>query len=115
MPHDLWEREDLLDPRYRYCAFGWHIWHRGAGSTAFDDGVGQASGAWVLGRPPASAPGLMVYVMVDSVAATLDAIADRRGCARDHCAVSRPGRKRDRAVPATGVGATALAGLRQLH
>jgi uncharacterized protein len=37
------------------------------------------SGAWVLGRPPASAPGLMVYVMVDSVAATLDAIVANGG------------------------------------
>ena len=32
------------------------------------------SGTWVRGRPPATAPGLLFYVMVDSVAATLDAI-----------------------------------------
>jgi len=55
-------------------AFGWQIRQRGDGSTAFDDTTGQVSGAWVLGRPPASTPGLLVYVMVDSVAATLDAI-----------------------------------------
>jgi predicted enzyme related to lactoylglutathione lyase len=54
--------------------FGWSIRQRGDGSTAFDDGVGQVSGAWVLGRPPASEPGLLVYIMVDSVAATVDAI-----------------------------------------
>src|SRR5262249_17485831 len=51
--------------------FGWNIRQRGDGRTAFDDGVGQVSGAWVLGRPPASTPGLMVYVMVDSGAATI--------------------------------------------
>jgi predicted enzyme related to lactoylglutathione lyase len=54
--------------------FGWHIRQRGDGHTAFDDGVGQVSGTWVRGRSPAVEPGLLVYVMVDSVAATLDAI-----------------------------------------
>jgi len=37
------------------------------------------SGTWVLGRPPATAPGLLVYVMVDSVAATLDVIIGSGG------------------------------------
>src|SRR5437764_455952 len=55
-------------------AFGWKIRKRGDGSTAFDDGVGEVSGAWILGRPPAAQPGLMVYIMVDSVAATVEAI-----------------------------------------
>jgi predicted enzyme related to lactoylglutathione lyase len=55
-------------------AFGWQIRQRGDGRTAFDDTTGQVSGAWVLGRAPASEPGLLVYIMVDSVAATLDAI-----------------------------------------
>jgi predicted enzyme related to lactoylglutathione lyase len=55
-------------------AFGWNIRQRGDGSTAFDDTTGQVSGSWVLGRPPAAQPGLMVYVMVDSVSATLEAI-----------------------------------------
>ena len=59
--------------------FGWNIRQRGDGSTAFDDGVGQVSGAWVLKRPPASQPGLLVYVMVDSVAATLDVIVANGG------------------------------------
>jgi predicted enzyme related to lactoylglutathione lyase len=59
--------------------FGWSIRQRGDGSTAFDDSVGQVSGAWVLGRPPALAPGLLVYVMVDDVAATLDMIVANGG------------------------------------
>lgn len=54
------------------AVFGWQIRTRNDGSTAFDDGVGQVSGAWIVGRPPASTPGLLVYVMVDSVAATVD-------------------------------------------
>jgi predicted enzyme related to lactoylglutathione lyase len=59
--------------------FGWHIRQRGDGQTAFDDGVGQVSGTWVRGRTPSPEPGLLVYIMVDSVAATLDAIAANGG------------------------------------
>ena len=59
--------------------FGWKIRTRGDGSVAFDDGVGQVSGVWVLGRPPAAKPGFMIYVMVDSVAATLDEIVASGG------------------------------------
>src|SRR6202035_189126 len=54
--------------------FGWNIRTRGDGATSFDDTVGGVSGTWSLGRAPASAPGLLMYVMVDSVAAALDAI-----------------------------------------
>jgi hypothetical protein len=60
-------------------SFGWSIRQRGDGSTAFDDAVGEVSGSWVLGRPPATAPGLMVYIMVDSVAATLDLVVANGG------------------------------------
>ena len=59
--------------------FGWNIRTRGDGSVAFDDGVGQVSGVWVLERPPAAKPGFMIYVMVDSVAATLNEIVASGG------------------------------------
>jgi len=59
--------------------FGWNIRQRGDGATAFDDAVGQVSGTWVIGRPPASTPGFLVYVMMDSVAATLDAVVANGG------------------------------------
>jgi predicted enzyme related to lactoylglutathione lyase len=61
------------------AVFGWEIRQRGDGSTAFDDGVGEVSGTWVLGRPPAAEPGLMVYVMVDSVAETVEAVIANGG------------------------------------
>jgi predicted enzyme related to lactoylglutathione lyase len=54
--------------------FGWQIRKRGNGSTAFDDGVGEVSGTWVLGRPPSIEPGLLVYIMVDSVEQTVHAV-----------------------------------------
>ena len=57
--------------------FGWQIRRRGDGSVAFDDAVGEVSGTWVLGRPPSSKVGLLVYIMVDSVAATVDAVIAR--------------------------------------
>jgi predicted enzyme related to lactoylglutathione lyase len=59
--------------------FGWSVRKRGDGSTAFDDTVGEVSGTWVLGRPPSPKPGLLFYVMVDSVAATIDAIVAHGG------------------------------------
>ena len=59
--------------------FGWHIRRRGDGSTAFDDTIGEVSGAWVRGRPPAAAPGLLVYIMVDSVEAAVESIIANGG------------------------------------
>lgn len=59
--------------------FGWKIRKRGDGATAFDDGVGQVSGTWVLRRPPSAQPGLLIYIMVDSVAATIDAVTANGG------------------------------------
>ena len=59
--------------------FGWALRTRGDGAIAFDDGVGQVSGTWVTGRPPAAAPGLMLYVMVDNAAATLETIVAHGG------------------------------------
>ena len=41
---------------------------------------GQVSGTWVTGRPPSSStPGVLVYIMVESVAATLDAVVEHGG------------------------------------
>ena len=59
--------------------FGWEIRKRGDGSTAFNDTVGQVSGTWTLGRPPASQPGLLVYVMVEDAEATVKAIEANGG------------------------------------
>jgi len=59
--------------------FGWNIRKRGDGSTSFDDTVGQVSGAFVLGRPPMSQVGLLIYVYVDSVAAAVDKVV-AQGC-----------------------------------
>ena len=59
--------------------FGWKIRRRGDGSTAFDDGVGEVSGTWVTGRAPSDGPGILIYIMVDSVEKTIEAIR-AHGC-----------------------------------
>jgi len=61
------------------AVFAWTLRKRGDGRTAFDDAVGGVSGTWVSGRPPAREPGLLVYIMVDSVAATADAVVAQGG------------------------------------
>jgi len=70
--------------------FGWSIRKRGDGHTAFDDTTGEVSGAWVPGRTPATQPGLLVYIMVDSVAATLDKIVANGGAIVQPIGVDAP-------------------------
>jgi hypothetical protein len=65
--------------RFYSAVFGWETRTRGDGSLAFDDGVGQVSGTWRKGRPPSDEPGLLVYVMVDSVADTMEAVRANGG------------------------------------
>ena len=61
------------------AVFGWRIRRRGNGAVAFDDATGQVSGAFVVGRAPSPQVGLLVYIMVDSVAATVEAVAAHGG------------------------------------
>ena len=59
--------------------FGWRIRRRGDGATSFDDTTGEVSGTWVTGRPPSTDPGLLIYILVDSVAATVEALIAQGG------------------------------------
>ena len=59
--------------------FGWRTRRRGDGQLAFDDATGEVSGSWVTGRPPMREVGLLIYVMVDDVAAALDAVVKSGG------------------------------------
>ena len=60
-------------------AFGWSMRTRGDGAQAFDDTTGEVSGAFVLGRNAAATPGLLFYIMVDSVAETCRAVEAQGG------------------------------------
>jgi hypothetical protein len=59
--------------------FGWKPRKRGDGSTAFDDTTGEVSGSYVLGRPAAATPGLLMYIMVDDAAVTCEAVVANGG------------------------------------
>ena len=59
--------------------FGWRLRQRDDGHTAFDDATGGVSGTWVIGRAAQAAPGILIYIMVDSVAATIDAVLAHKG------------------------------------
>jgi len=59
--------------------FGWPTRRRGDGATSFDDAVGGVSGAWVTGRSSSPTPGLLLYIMVDSVAATAKTVVAHGG------------------------------------
>jgi predicted enzyme related to lactoylglutathione lyase len=59
--------------------FGWNIRRRRNGEVAFDDTAGEVSGTWITGRPPSSEPGLLIYMLVESVERTLDMIREAGG------------------------------------
>ncbi len=59
--------------------FGWKMRKRGDGRIAFDDGVGEVSGAFVPDRPVSKETGLLIYVMVDSVENTIRSIQSNGG------------------------------------
>ena len=54
--------------------FHWQLRRRGDGQLAFDDGCGEVSGAFVVGRRTHPEPGLLFYIMVDDLAAAVDAV-----------------------------------------
>ena len=60
-------------------AFGWQTRTRGDGAIAFDDGVDQVSGTWVRGRKPMTDVGLLIYVMVDDIEATIAKVKSAGG------------------------------------
>ena len=88
--------------------FGWRIRERGDGKLAFDDTTGEVSGTWATGRPPSGEPGVLVYVMVDDVASTIEDVLAHGGelvqaigadAPEVTARLSRPGRQRRRPLP----------------
>lgn len=59
--------------------FGWNVRTRGNGAVAFDDGVGQVSGTWVLGRASFEGTGLTIYIMVDDIEASMKSVKENGG------------------------------------
>ena len=59
--------------------FGWSLRKRSDGSIAFDDGVGQVSGTWVVGPKPIGEAGMVISIMVDDAAAMVERIVAHGG------------------------------------
>jgi predicted enzyme related to lactoylglutathione lyase len=59
--------------------FNWNIRQNNQGNVAFDDGVGEVSGMWVLGKTPSNADGMLVSIMVSSIADTSKAVIANGG------------------------------------
>ena len=87
----------------------WRIRRRGDGHMAFDDTIGKSAAPGWSGVRAASRPGLLVYIMVDDVAASVEAVIARGGTWYNPSArmlpsdreVQRSSRQRLRAVPRT--------------
>lgn len=69
----------LLSASFYKKIFGWQIRERSNGQIAFDDAINEVSGTWVVGRSPTTEPGLLIYIMVDSVSSTVKAIIANGG------------------------------------
>ena len=69
----------FLSASFYKKVFGWQIRERSNGQIAFDDTINEVSGTWVVGRSPTTEPGLLIYIMVDSVTSTVKAIIANGG------------------------------------
>ena len=60
------------------AVFGWPVRNDNLGNAAFDDGVGVVSGMWTNELKP-SPSGLLIYIMMDSVEETMEAVIANGG------------------------------------
>jgi predicted enzyme related to lactoylglutathione lyase len=72
-------RDIVESAKFYQAVFGWNIRTRSDGSTAFDDAINGVSGTWVMDRKPHKESGLLIYIMVDDVAATAEVIIAHGG------------------------------------
>ena len=76
---DIPAEDVMISSTFYKNVFNWSIRTRGDGNVAFDDGVGQVSGTWSLKREPSRSPGLLIYIMVDSVEETIQKVINSGG------------------------------------
>jgi len=72
-------RDIAKSSKFYARVFGWNVRTNREGSVAFDDGVGEVSGTWVAGRTPLPQDGLMVHIMVDDIAKSIEAVLANGG------------------------------------
>jgi len=69
----------ILSATFYKKVFGWQIRENSSGRIAFDDNVNEVSGTWIVGRIPSSEVGILIYIMVDNVVATIKSIVAQGG------------------------------------
>ncbi len=69
----------MISARFYESVFGWKIRDRDSARPRFDDASGNISGAWVTGREAAQTPGLLPYVWVDDIHATVALVTAHGG------------------------------------
>jgi predicted enzyme related to lactoylglutathione lyase/uncharacterized glyoxalase superfamily protein PhnB len=68
-----------ISARFYESVFGWTIRDRDSTRPKFDDAAGNISGAWVIGREAALEPGLLPYIWVDDLRASMALVTARGG------------------------------------
>jgi len=82
------QAEDAAD--FYSAIFGWSVRERGDGNLAFDDS-GGVSGTWVKEEDHTPDERTRVYIMVDNISESLDAIQKAGGSVLTGCTDIGPG------------------------
>jgi hypothetical protein len=69
----------ILSATFYKKVFGWQIREHSDGRIVFEDSVNEISGTWVLGRPVTIETGVLIYILVKNLPATVRAIAVNGG------------------------------------
>ena len=77
--------------KFYESVFGWEIRDIESARPRFDDASGNISGAWVTGRDASREPGLLAYVWVDSIEASVALVAAHGGEIVKTPSADRPG------------------------
>jgi hypothetical protein len=64
---------------FYHAVCDWRIRSRSDGSVAFDDGVGEVSGTFRTDRKPVAEIGLLVHIMIDDMAKTIQKVKEHGG------------------------------------
>ena len=76
---ELPSRDVIESSSFYHNVFKWIIRIRSDGSVAFDDTINEVSGTWRLDRKPIADLGILIYIMVDDIEATVQSVKDHGG------------------------------------
>lgn len=68
-----------VSSKFYNSVFGWNIRTRSDGSIAFDDGAGEVSGTWALGKEPLGNDSITIYIMVVDIINAMRLVEEKGG------------------------------------